>query len=121
MSEIAGGPYRAWPVRTTDATAKELIRYLVSEPDVIKRLSLNVMGHQVGSNNGACFVARALVQRNGGGAPTLVGLAVDPATNPQNWGGPSAAIVGNEIVFSVTGLAATTIDWGIVITGEQFP
>lgn len=101
--------------QTTDGTPLVLLS-LPLDDDSLYQVHLVVMGIDQNSNHRASYVRDFRLRRHSGGVAELLGsllnLLGDLVTNIL-WGGLSVTVSGNNLVVTVTGLAATTIDWSI--------
>lgn len=107
---------------TTNATTREILRRKV---DVNEALHFSARVIARNAADAALFGVTALVRRVGSGNIVLIGSAA-PFTAIKSGGASAWAVSAaidtatQEIVFSVTGVAATTIDWFIQLQGDIF-
>lgn len=102
-------------VQTTDAT--QTVLYSVALPDTSDTMfEVRVVGRDTAGTERAVYGKVALVYREGGGA-TIQGSIQDIFPDIETSAGLDATITvsGNNVRVSVTGLAATTINWAATI------
>lgn len=119
MSQIPGQPISAQQ-HTSGAETVDILAFTIPA-DVLRHFVVEVMAKS--GANAKCVAAKACVNRQSG-APVIVGSpVVDTAmttAGASTWPNPTAAIVGNDIIFRVQGVAATPIEWFITIEGTDF-
>ena len=117
---IRSGPQRIHRglVTTTDATATTIFTF-ATKTDAAYIFTAEIVGRSTGGAVGA--YKRTFYAKNIGAALTL-GAAQDDFTfeDTAAWA-VSFATSGTDILFKVTGAAATTIDWALRFRAESQP
>jgi hypothetical protein len=119
MARIPGEPIYAQQ-HTSGVQTVDIITLPIPE-NCIRTFEVCVLAKS--GADGKCYNAQACVNRQAA-APALVGTPrVDTpmaTAGASTWPNPSAAIVGNDVVFRVTGVATREIEWLIEILGNDF-
>jgi hypothetical protein len=97
--------------QTTDATATNILTLTLPDESAYF-MGAKVVGRQSDTSNRACYNREALVYRNAGGGATIQGSVSDVTTieSDANWNA-TITVSGNNASVTVTGIAATTINW----------
>lgn len=106
-------------VQTTDATQTTLFTLAVPDTTDVQ-IEARVVARDTAGTERALYGKVALVYREGGGA-TIQGSVQDVFADVETSAGIDATftVSGNNVLLSVTGLAATTINWAATITYQM--
>jgi hypothetical protein len=101
-------------VQTTGATATSCGTYVMPD-ETTAFFMARVAAH--GATNSAGYMVAATYKRQAAAAPAQVGATTAIATHEDDatWGGAAFGVVSNTVQLQVTGLAATTIDWLVIL------
>lgn len=97
-------------ITTTDATPTTVGSIDASDPDHVYQVQCSVTGKVAGGN--AASYIRTATFKNVAGTVTQVGSTATPLTNEDDvaWN-VGLSVVATSIIVTVTGAAATNIDW----------
>lgn len=109
-------------IQTTDATATEIWSETIA-PLSAWHLETRIVAYSAGADDMAGYHEVRRYHRGSAGAPTLSSNAsvVVDFEDVAGWGYAFATDAAGKITLSVTGAAATTIDWAAFIVGFQSP
>lgn len=100
---------------TTDATETTLVTIALSD-NTVYHLKGTVVGNKSDHTDRASAQISATAYRAGGSA-TIQGFttSLHAAKSDLDWGDPTFSVSGNNLLLTVTGKAATNIDWSGIV------
>jgi len=115
----SGGVITADDVQTTNATQTTLTSVTLAN-NTVYRFTAQIIARDTSGTDRAYYIVNTLVYRQGGGATlgTVNMQLIDETAGALAWDA-TFTVSGNDLRLSVTGLAATTIDWGCTLTYQS--
>jgi len=106
----------AFTAQTTNASATQAISLALPD-EALFRVEAKIVGKSTDTTERCMYHKTALVFRDGAGSATIEGAVIDTSADVETTAGLNGTITvnGNSVRVTVTGLAATTIDWKIAI------
>ena len=103
--------------QTTDAVATQAISLALPDESLF-RIEAKIVGKSADTSERCMYHKTALVYRDGAGAATIQGAVIDTSADVETSAGLDGTITvnGNSARVTVTGLAATTIDWKVELS-----
>ncbi len=99
---------------TTNATVTSVSSTVAIADNTIYTIGVRIVGRKASSTDCAIYEATASFVRTGAGPRQLGTTAVGVnAKDDATWGTPAFTIVSNTVVMTVTGKAATSINWRV--------
>lgn len=100
--------------QTTNATATQAISLALPDESAF-RVEARIIAKSSDTSERAMYHKAAVVYRDGGGSATIQGSVQDVTTDVEVTAGMNGTITvnGNSVRVTVTGIAATTIDWKV--------